>query len=228
MSAFVSSRNLWRGVAVAMLATAVLGGCARPPAPARSVSGTAAPTPTPEEDQLYLALIRGMAEQGQSQAALAFLDDYLKRHPSDVEALTLKGEALLRTGQTDAADQIYIQLDKRRIQPAAAFGLGQVRAQVGDWKGAVPQYARAAQAAPTDARVLNNYGFALLKTEDYAKAYGVLARAAQLSPDSRQIRTNFAIAAANSGRDGELNQILAPLPEAERGAVLTLVRSWKP
>lgn len=216
-----------RGLGILLAGALLVTGCARP-APVRSVDGVTSNAPTPEEDELYIALIRGMNERGQSQAALAFLDDYLKRHPGDVEALSLKGEALLRTDQTEAADQIYIQLDRKRIQPVAAFGLGQVRAKVGDWKGAVPQYARAAQAAPTDSRVLNNYGFALLKVEDYAKAYGVLARASQLSPDNTQIRTNFAIAAIRSGREAEVSTILARVPEAERASTLSFVRSWQP
>ncbi|MCF4166123.1 tetratricopeptide repeat protein [Zavarzinia compransoris] len=216
-----------RALGIVLAAAVLTTGCARS-APTRSVDGVASNAPTPEEDQLYIALIRGMNERGQSQAALAFLDDYLGRHPGDVEALSLKGEALLRTGQTDEADQIYIQLDRRRIQPVAAFGLGQVRAKVGDWKGAVPQYARAAKAAPTDSRVLNNYGFALMKIEDYAEAYDVLARASQLSPESTQIRTNFAIAAMKSGREAEVPKILARIPEEERGATLSFVRSWQP
>ena len=103
-----------------------------------------------------------------------------------------------------------------------------MRAKVGDWKGAVPQFARAADAAPTDPRVLNNYGFALLNTEDYARAYSVLARAAQISPQNQQIRTNFAIAAFKGGRETEVEQILAPIPAAERPNVLSFVRSWKP
>lgn len=213
--------------AVLLILPLAVAGC-RGAAPAMSVQGESVATPTAEEDALYIALIRGMNERGQSQAALAFLDDYLKRHPNDVEALSLKGEALLRTKQYDAADQIYIALDKRRVQPVAAFGLGQVRAQVGDWKGAVPQFARAASAAPTDARVLNNYGFALLKTSDFPKAYDILARAVQLSPQSQQIRTNFAIAALNSGREQQVDGILQPIPAAEREAALSFARSWKP
>ncbi|PWR17766.1 tetratricopeptide repeat protein [Zavarzinia compransoris] len=230
MSAGFSPRAVPRALALAALAAALgLAGCkSAGTAPARTVSGEQTPRPSAEEDVLYIALIRGMIERDQSQAALAFLDDYLKRRPGDVEALTLKGEALLRTEQIDAADKVYIELDRRRVQPVAAFGLGQVRAKVGDWKGAAPQFARAAEAAPTDPRVLNNYGFALLNTEDYAKAYSVLARAAQLSPQNQQIRTNFAIAALKTGREAELDQILAPVAAAERPNILSFVRSWKP
>lgn len=214
--------------AVALLVLPLAAAGCRSTAPAMSAGGENVTTPTAEEDVLYIALIRGMNERGQSQAALAFLDDYLKRHPGDVEALSLKGDALLRTKQYEAADQVYIDLDKRRVQPVAAFGLGQVRAQVGDWKGAVPQFARAADAAPTDPRVLNNYGFALLKTSDFPKAYAVLARAVELNPQSQQIRTNFAIAALNTGREAQVDSILQPIPAAEREAALTFARSWKP
>lgn len=184
--------------------------------------------PTPQEDQVFLALIRGMNDKGQSQAALAFLDDYLRRNPNDIEGLTLRGDALLRTGQIDAAEAVYVDLDKRRVQPAAAFGLGQVRAKVNDWAGASAQFARAAQAAPTDTRILNNYGFALLKLQQYPKAYDVLARATQLSPDNQQIKTNFVIAALNSGHDREAQATLAAMPAAERDNTLSFARSWKP
>lgn len=229
MAATLSPGRLPRGLfALALLAGLGLAGCKSSAGPARNISGEQTPRPSAEEDALYIAIIRNMIERDQSQAALAFLDDYLKRRPGDVEALTLKGEALLRTGQIDEADKVYIELDRRRVQPVAAFGLGQVRAKVGDWKGAVPQFARAAASAPTDPRVLNNYGFALLNTEDYAKAYGVLARAAQISPQNQQIRTNFAIAAFKGGREAEVEQILAPIPAAERPNVLSFVRSWKP
>lgn len=215
--------------ALAVALPLALAGCrSAGTAPTVSVGGEAVAKPTAEEDSLYLALIRGMIERDQAQAALAFIDEYLRRHPNDVEGLTLKGEALLRTNQAPEADKVYIELDRRRVQPVAAFGLGQVRAQVGDWAGAVPQYARAADAAPTDTRVLNNYGFALLKTSDFQKAYGILARASQLSPQNQQIRTNFLIAALNSGREAEADGILQPLAADQRPAVLSFARSWKP
>ncbi|MFA5120091.1 tetratricopeptide repeat protein [Zavarzinia sp.] len=216
------------GLLVGLAAALGASGCKSMSGPAMNVSGEQAQTPTAQEDQVFLALIRGMNEKGQSQAALAFLDDYLKRHPGNAEALTLQGEALLRTNQLDKAEQVYLALDRRRIQPAAAFGLGQVRAQYNDWKGAAPQYARAAQTAPTDPRVLNNYGFALLKTGDFATAYDVLSRAAQLAGENSQVRTNLAIAALNSGHDDKVTAILSPLPAGERDAALAFARSWKP
>lgn len=211
---------LWAGLSLAACQTAPVSG--------RTISGEQTLPPTPQEDQVLLTSIRAMNEKGQSQAALAFLDEYLKRNPNDIEALTLKGEALLRTNQLDAADQVYVALDRRRIQPAAAFGLGQVRARYNDWNGAAPQFARAAEVAPADTRILNNYGYSLLKLQQYPQAYDVLARAVQLSPDNQQIKTNYLIAALNGGHEREAESMIATLPGAERDSIITFVRSWKP
>lgn len=217
-----------RPVLAGLCAALALAGCQTAPATPRTAAGEQTMPPTPQEDQVFLALIRGMNDKGQSQAALAFLDDYLKRNPNDIGGLTLRGDALLRTGQIDAAEAVFVDLDRRRVQPAAAFGLGQVRAKVNDWAGASAQFARAAEAAPTDTRILNNYGFALLKLQQYPKAYDVLARAVQLSPDNQQIKTNFVIAALNSGHDREAQATLAAMPAAERDNTLSFARSWKP
>lgn len=217
-----------RSLVLALCAALTLAGCKSAPVASRTASGETTTSPSAQEDEVLLTLVRNMNDKGQSQAALAFLDDYLKRNPNDVEALTMKGDALLRTGQVDAAEAVFLGLDRRRIQPAAAFGLGQVRAKVNDWNGAVTQFARAAEAAPTDTRILNNYGFALLKQQQYPKAYEVLARATQLNPSSQQVRTNYLIAALNSGHEREAAAAAALLPPEEREATLSFVRSWKP
>lgn len=222
--------NAARLIACALLAAAALGGCRTT---TTSSSATEAPRQTAREasdseSRVYLAGIRGLIEQGQNQAALAHLDEYIKQHPKDTEAWALRGEAYIKLDKLDEAEAVFVSLDKAKVLPTGAFGLGQVAARRGKWEDAVGHFARAATAAPTDSRILNNYGYALLMRSNWALAYDILARATELAPTSEQIRVNYMIAAAKSGHGDAVLTAANLFPEDKRAETLTFVRSWTP
>lgn len=186
-------------------------------------------TGVPEDIRhMHLSIIRGLSDQGKPQAALAFLDDYELRFPNDPEARNLRGEALLRIGRRDEAESVFQALYDTGVRPAADFGLGQAHAAKGEWRVAAKHFEHAVAMAPTNARYLNNYGYALLKLGRLEEAYNALARATELDPKDDRARNNYVLAAARSGREIQAKRVLAKLKSKERASVAAFVRSWRP
>lgn len=216
-------------VLLTLVAAVALGGCRT----TTSRSATEAPYQTPREaanseDAVYLSVVRGLIDQGQYQAALAHLDEYLKGRPKDPKAWALRGEAYIRLDKLDEAQAVFVSLDRARVQPEGAFGLGQVAARRNKWDDAVANFARAAAAAPTDSRILNNYGYALLERGNWTLAYDILGRATELAPTNEQIRVNYMIAAAKAGHGDMVLSAANSFPEDKRADTLSFVRSWTP
>lgn len=188
-------------------------------------------TPSDEADDLrrmHLAMIRGLIDQGKAEAALAFLDDYEMRFPHDLEARAMRGEALLRVGKFAEANALFQDLLKSNYRPQADFGLGEVSASSGDWATATGHFYDAARLAPTNARYLNNYGYALLEVGRAADAYDVLGRAYELTPGDNITRNNYILAAERSGHDVAATKALQTASAADRDDVMNFVRSWTP
>ena len=181
-----------------------------------------------EVRKIHLSVIRGMLDQGKSQAALAFLDDYKIRFPNDLDASALRGEALLLTGNRDAAEAIFQELLKKDFRPLADFGLGQAYAAKGAWAQATPYYANAVRLDPTNVKYLNNLGYALLKIGDAESAYRYLARATQLDPRDNYVRNNYILAASRSGRVAEVDHALGQFDSEHRKRVTNFIYGWTP
>jgi Flp pilus assembly protein TadD len=112
--------------------------------------------------------------------------------------------------------------------PQAQAGLGRVVAQQGRWGEAVTQFAAAYGHMPSDPRLLNDYGYAVLMTGQPAQAFVLLARAHELKPDDARIRTNYLLAAARAGRKGDVEAALASVNAAERRRLRAFLRNGEP
>ena len=84
-------------LAILALALAVV---STPPNPARGAPAEAGST-----RDLYLLLIRQARSDGRPRAALAYLDDFDRQHPDDLEALVLRINCLLDLGQNGPGRQ---------------------------------------------------------------------------------------------------------------------------
>lgn len=178
--------------------------------------------------QMHLAMIRGLIDQGKDEAALAFLDDYEMRFPNDREARAMRGEALLRVGKLKEAEALFQTMLKSNDRPEADFGLGQVSAGSGDWNTAATHFYDAARLAPTNARYLNNYGYALLEVGRAKDAYDVLSRAYELTPGDNRTRNNYVLAAERSGHDVAVTKALQTASAADRADIMNFVQGWTP
>lgn len=190
---------------------------------------TGAILPPPEADRdVFLTLVASISRGGKPQAALAYLDDYLMRYPDDRRALLLKADSLAMTGDLEIAKTVYTGLAAEARMPEALAGLGRVAARQGRWDAAATWFADAHRHIPSDPALLNDYGYALLRTGQARPAFDLLARAHDLMPEDARIRTNFLIAARATGRGPDVERILAPMPEAERQRIRLFIRNWEP
>jgi len=193
---------------------------------AACVPGGAPRTIPPDADRdVFLTLVASISDGGKPRAALAYLDDYLGRYPDDARARLLKAEALTRTGNLTGAAMLYHALP---LVPEARAGLARVAALQGQWRAAVTQFAAAYADMPSDPRLLNDYGYALLMTGQPGQAHTLLARAHELQPEDQRIRANYLLAAARAGRDADVDKTLAALKPGERRRLEAFLRNGPP
>lgn len=198
---------------------------------------TAAPTtsdPGPDwssaqnDRELYFAVIKGLQSAGQSQAALAYLDDYDKRYPGDINAKLLRANALLSIGEGKQAERLFREVIGTGAVSAGHNGLGKVYAARQNWAEAIRDFSVAAQAEPTNAKILNNLGFAMLMGGRIIDAYTPLARAAELQPADEQIRNNLLLAEYwGKMRPFAVARIRQIADHRERNAVWKFVSGWE-
>jgi Flp pilus assembly protein TadD len=179
-----------------------------------------------EDRQVYLGMVSRIADRGQAQAALAFLDEYELRHPRDADAWSLRGGALLQTGDLAGAEAAFLWLHGKGHRPVADYGLGRVAAARGDWAEAAKNFSKAVELAPSNARYLNNLGYAQLQLGQFDAAYAALARAVQLDPANIVTRNNFILAADRSGRREEVARAMRKLDEGEQKRVSAMIETW--
>lgn len=214
-------------IIVALLGMALLSGCVTAGSDRQAASFGGAGSE--QEAELYLSVIQSLHEQGKSQAALAFLDDYNRRYPNDYRAWVMRGEALMAAGRVDEAEQVFLAIENEPVGAAAQLGLGQVSASRGNWNMAVAYLAEATRLAPTSARVLNNYGYALLKLDRTDEARRVLGRAVELAPGNDQVRNNLLLATYRDGDESAAIQAVGALDDAgERQRLMEFVTEWTP
>ena len=122
-------------------------------------------------------------ERGDLDKAIALAD----QAPGDGYAQTVKGQALLRTGQTEAA---AATLESAAQQPASDWqraetvnALGRTVQQQGDTEAAIGKYQEAVALDPYHVVALSNEGAAYREMGELDKAEAVLQRAAATRPD---------------------------------------------
>jgi len=178
----------------------------------------------PATRSLYLELIGQARADGRSRAAIAFLDDYDRHYPGDVEARVLRINCLLDLREIDQAEAAMKQL--RPADQAGRWAAqvdavhGHVLAARDRWGDAVPFYMAAVAADPTSAWLRNALGYSLLRDHQADRAVETLRDARDLSPDSAIIRNNLWLAYALSGRAQLLAHALDSLPDHAASADL--------
>lgn len=177
---------------------ALLAGCAALP-PAQQPGG--APATQPEQAcgsaaadvELHLKLVQQMHDKGLFHAALAHLDALSERDRELPEARYLRAESLRRMGKGAEAEAIYRGLLGGCLQGLAHRGLGLLAAQAGRIDAAVDHLQAAREFLPTDPRVRNDLGYALLLQGDVEEARTQFMTALELGADRRRILANMVL-----------------------------------
>lgn len=161
-----------------------LGGCALF---GESSSG---PSASPASDTaVYTDLIRRMIDSGQYYAALAHIQQRQREGNND-SLRFLEAEVRRNLGQFDSAETLYRGLLNGSQSAGAYHGLGLLYASR-NLNTATGYLREAARRAPTDAKIRNDLGYALLRQNRYSEALPELATAAELDPNDDQPRNNL-------------------------------------
>jgi Flp pilus assembly protein TadD len=157
-------------------------------------------------------MIRQARADGRPRAAIAYLDDFDRQFPGDLNARLLRINSLLDLGQNDKAGLVLAGLGKIAAtgQDAAAIeaARGHVSAARGAWSDAVPRYEAAVTADPTDPMLRNALGYALLRVGSYDRAIEALRAAADLAPGDTIIHNNLLLALTLGGQQAALTDAL--------------------
>jgi Flp pilus assembly protein TadD len=183
-------------------------------APASAASGrTSMPEAEPPTRGLYLQLIRQARADGRPRAAIAYLDDFDRQFPGDLDARLLRINSLLDLGQNDKADAVLSALGKTAAngRNAAAINAahGHVLAAHGAWGEAASRYEAAVAADPTDPMLRNALGYALIRTGAYDRAIEALRGATDLAPGDTIVRNNLVLALTLGGQPAALADAIA-------------------
>lgn len=192
----------------------------------------------------YLALIRKMQEQGLFYASLAHIEAYEHRYGRAPEVLLMHADALRETDQPAAAETGY----RAVIAATSAMGAGTQGAllNAGAWRGLGITAGRqgnfveaarclqvAAQANPTDAGTVSDYGYALMRAGQVEQARVPLMQAQQMATANPKIAGNLVIWLGVNDRKDDAASLTAQanLSPAARKAIdedVTRVKSaWR-
>jgi len=161
-----------------------------------------------------IRLYRAHVLAGEAPKGLAFLEQWLRDNPADVQVQRTVADGHLRAGNLAAARAGYDRLLARRRDDADVLNnLAQVALRQGD-KAALGYAENALRAAPTDAGIMDTVGWVLVQQGQVDRAVGVLRDARLRDPKNPEVRYHLASALAQSGRDAEarglLKEILTP------------------
>ncbi|MGH8445215.1 MAG: tetratricopeptide repeat protein [Solimonas sp.] len=173
---------------ILLLAALLLGGCAG------MNGGRSEPKSDAElestDKAMHIDLIGKMLDQEQYYAALAHIQQQQRSSGNSDQLRYLEAEANRKLGNADAAEKLYRNLLDTRMAGDAYHGLGLLYASRN--LGTSIDYLReAARRAPTDSKIRNDLGYALLRAGRYGEAMPELSTAVELDPSSDMARNNL-------------------------------------
>jgi len=184
------------------------------------VQAERSPDDVPSTRPLYLQLIQQARIDGRARAALAYLDDFDRRYPNDLEARVLRVNSLLDLGKIEEAGTLAQALPDDPRHGTVSAVRGHVAAARNDWDGAIGYYQAARMARPADPFIRNALGYALLHTGRYSESIDALKGAADLAPGDEVIRNNLILTLLAAGQDAEANRTLRSIRDASARANL--------
>ncbi|MDR5773653.1 MULTISPECIES: tetratricopeptide repeat protein [unclassified Caballeronia] len=162
----------------------------------------------PDTPGMYLALIDKMQSEGMFYASLAHIDAYEKRFNRSADSTLRRADALRQTGQAAASRAAYEALLSTPLAARGYRGLGLLSGQSGDFDAAAAQFAHASDLAPTDAPILSDLGYALLRAGDVEGARVPLMKASELAPNSTKTMSNVALYLLASGQAANAQSLM--------------------
>jgi Flp pilus assembly protein TadD len=185
--------------------------------------------PVADNRGMYLSMIREMQGKGLYFASLAHVDAFEQKYGVAPDVELLRAHGLRESGQAAQAEALYRKLQVSSVAAAASQGLGLVAGARGDFAGAVAALREAARRDPTNALIVSDLGYALLRQGDMASARLSIAQAAELAPTNPKIVGNLALYLLVAGDEGRAEAVMdkAEMPVATRAAVRRLATNLR-
>ncbi|KFG90976.1 Flp pilus assembly protein TadD precursor [Sphingobium herbicidovorans NBRC 16415] len=153
---------------------------------------------------LYLQLIHQARADGRPRAAIAYLDDFDRRYPGDVDARVLRVNALLDLGDLDGAETAAATL----ANGGGSAVRGHLLAARERWPEAIGFYRQAVAGSPADPMLRNALGYAQMRAGFADDAIESLRGALDLAPAAPVVRNNLILALMTGGKGAQAEALL--------------------
>ena len=160
--------------------------------------------------EVQLGLVRRMLDQDQPYAGLAHLAALDARVQESAQARYLKAELLRHTWQTEEAEAHYRGLLESCLAGYGHHGLGLLAAD-GDLEKAVTELRQAATLLPTDSRIRNDLGYALLLKRDGMAARREFMTAIELGDNRQRATSNLLLLMLHEGDERGAERLVQQL-----------------
>lgn len=162
----------------------------------------------PHDWDAYLRLAQVLREQDRWRAALAPLNEALRRRQDYPDALCELGLCMLRIGETDRAEKALGQaLSLEPAHPGAHYRLGELLQTRGDGPGAEREFQTALKSAPEWVEVHISLGTALAQRGALPDAIQHFRRVIDLRPEIPEAHNNLATALFSLGEHAEAARV---------------------
>jgi Flp pilus assembly protein TadD len=198
-----------RGALAALLAAALLGGCASA-GQAPATAGAGAPSPD------GLMRMAGKArDRGELPIAASLYRRSYDADPQRARPLVALGQVLMEMQHPEEASEAFsaaLVIEPRNVE--ALRGLGNARLALQQPEQAIPPLKEALAVSANDFRVLNALGVAFDMTGDRRGAHQYYRTGLKLAPENVPLRSNYALSLALSGETEAALETIAPVAGA--------------
>ena len=177
--------------------------------------------------QGLLKLHGALTRSGDTKAAQARLDAWVKANPKDLTARAYAASQAMRGGQTKAAITQYEEILRQRPNEAMALNNLANLYQEGKDPRALEFAERAYKALPQHTAVQDTLGWILVEQGQLKRGLDLLAKAAGQAGNTPTIQYHYAVALARSGDKAKAREVLQkvlsgqqPFPELNAAKAL--------
>jgi len=166
--------------------------------------------------EIVLKLAKVYKKLNDNNSRKQLLDDWVNKHPQDVQVKLFLANEYLAAKQNDKAKKIYESvLDKNKNNVAALNNLALIYADEKN-KRALDFAKRAYELNSESPQVADTYGWILVNQGQVDKGLVLLQQASLNAPYLKDIRYHLAFALHKSGRGGEAKKELTRLLSADK------------
>jgi Flp pilus assembly protein TadD len=201
------SSRTWAMCMGTLLAAYVIGcisGCAGGSLQPQATAPASCESSLSPADNTRLASIEQQIADGKFYAALAQLDSL---GATSLQTDLVRAEALRRIDQNQQAKALYLKLEGSCLNGMAQHGLGLIAAREGRQADALVHLRRARQAMPTDLRIRNDLGYALLLAGDLDAAQFEFLTVLDLNPGDAKAGRNLVLLTFKQGQPDKAQEL---------------------